>query len=98
LYHVVLAGFDCRQASLKCYNWNIGLIVEKTYNGIRRCNSFALLPSTPDKEGMSTLTGRSVKEMLGGEIFTRMAASFPLPLTGDVLEWSGKSINWGDPI
>ena len=98
LYHVILAGFDCRDVSVKCYNWNIGLIVRKKYNGIRRHSSFALVPNTPDKQTISHITKKSVKATLGDEIFEGMSESFPLPLTAMVLEWAGDSINWGNPI
>lgn len=29
LYHLVLAGFNCRQAKMKCYGYNISVIVRK---------------------------------------------------------------------
>jgi hypothetical protein len=101
LYHLVLAGFDCSNARVKCYNGNIGVVVEKRYNGIRRRTSFARLPGGPKThEGMTDLAGKwmTARDLLGDELFENMAAAFPFPVTGNHLTWSGRSINWGDPI
>ena len=49
LYHLVLAGFDCSRAAVKCYNNNIGIIVVKKSNNIYS-RPFASLPNTPDKQ------------------------------------------------
>lgn len=38
LYHMVLAGFDCREARLKCYDWQFTVIVKRRPNGIRPSN------------------------------------------------------------
>lgn len=101
LYHLVLAGFDCSEVSLKCYNYNIGIIVKKKYNGIERPAPYAMVPDTPDKEYLEDINGSSIKvrDIIGEEvIFNNMISSFPLPITSDFLRWEGISINWGDPI
>lgn len=38
IYNLVLAGFDCRNARVKIYDWNLTVIVEKKPNGIARSN------------------------------------------------------------
>jgi len=39
VYSLILAGFDCRDARLKCYDWQFTVIVNKRPNGIRRSNT-----------------------------------------------------------
>jgi SAM-dependent methyltransferase len=41
LYHLVLAGFDCREAQLLCYGYNLSVIVKKKENSLP-IHSFAL--------------------------------------------------------
>jgi SAM-dependent methyltransferase len=36
LYNLILAGFDCSQAAIKCYGYNIGLIMPKITAGVSR--------------------------------------------------------------
>jgi len=36
IYHLVMAGFDCREICLCCYGGDIGVILRKKYNGIDR--------------------------------------------------------------
>ncbi len=100
IYDLVLAGFDCSRASLKCYNYNIGLIVRKRYNGIKRGMSFALQPDTSDKHELVDLHGKqiSVRDIVGDEVSDSLAAAFPFAISGSRLGWENKSINWGDPI
>jgi SAM-dependent methyltransferase len=38
VYNLVLAGFDCRDARVKTYDWNMTVIVRKKPNGIRPSN------------------------------------------------------------
>jgi hypothetical protein len=38
IYHLVLAGFDCRSARVKTYDQQISVIVRKQYNGVSRTN------------------------------------------------------------
>jgi SAM-dependent methyltransferase len=40
IYHLILAGFDCSAAKLKCYDWQMTLLVRKVPNGLERI-SFA---------------------------------------------------------
>lgn len=101
LYHLVLAGFDCSRASVKCYNYNIGIILTKRYNGITRPASLAMVPNTPDKDKVENLDGRLIKmrDIIGRQtIFDNMASSFPLPITSDQILWNNRSLNWGNPI
>lgn len=100
LYNLVLAGFDCREASVKCYNYNIGILVRKKYNGITRRMSFGVKPNTPEKQEIVRLGDRQmpIREIIGGEIYDDLAASFPFPVTGDTLVWKSGAINWGTPF
>jgi SAM-dependent methyltransferase len=100
LYDLVLAGFDCSRASLKCYNYNIGLIVRKRYNGIKRGMSFAQQPYTSEKDERVELYGEqvSLRDIVGDEISDDLAAAFPFPISGSHLNWENVSVNWGDPI
>lgn len=101
IYHLVMAGFDCRGIALKCYNGNIGVIVRKRDNGIDRTLPQGTLPVSPATEGTAEIGGRtwSIRELLGDEVFERMGASFPdcVPLN-HITEWEGNSINWPTPI
>ncbi len=36
IYNLILAGFDCSDARLKCYDWQMTVLVRKTPNGIPR--------------------------------------------------------------
>jgi hypothetical protein len=38
IYHLVLAGFDCREARVKCYDWQFTVLVTKRSNGVPRSN------------------------------------------------------------
>ncbi len=38
IYHLVLAGFDCRDARVKSYDWQFTVIVRKRWNGLPRSN------------------------------------------------------------
>jgi len=38
IYHLILAGFDCREARIKNYDWQFSVLVQKRPNGIRRSN------------------------------------------------------------
>jgi SAM-dependent methyltransferase len=100
LYHLVLAGFDCSKASLRCYNYSIGIIVKKKYNGIPRRMSFAMEPNTPDKQEIVNLDGKqiTVRDIMANQTYDRMAEFFPFPVTGDKIPWRNEAINWGDPI
>lgn len=100
LYHLVLAGFDCSEAAVKCYNYFIGIIIKKKYNGIPRRTSFAMEPNTPDKQEQVIIDGKrmTTKEIMENVIFDNMAAAFPFPITSSHIDWNNESINWGDPI
>ena len=34
IYNLILAGFDCREAKIKCYDWQFTILVKKHPNGI----------------------------------------------------------------
>jgi SAM-dependent methyltransferase len=38
IYHLVLAGFDCREARVKCYDWQFTVLVTKRSNGLPQGN------------------------------------------------------------
>jgi hypothetical protein len=38
VYHLILAGFDCRYARIKNYDWQFSVLLEKRSNGVRRSN------------------------------------------------------------
>ena len=46
VYHLVLAGFDCREIAIKQYDWQFGAIVKKKPNNIPRI-SFASFNDVP---------------------------------------------------
>ncbi|HEV3007290.1 MAG TPA: methyltransferase domain-containing protein [Pirellulales bacterium] len=47
IYNLVLAGFDCREARLKCYDWQFTVLVRKKSNGIKSI-SFASIHTALD--------------------------------------------------
>jgi hypothetical protein len=100
LYQLVLAGFDCSGVSLRCYNYNIGIIVKKKYNGIPRHTSFAKVPNTPDKQEILTVDGKQMlkREVVGDEVFDNMAEAFPFPISSEHIVCQNVSINWHAPI
>ena len=100
LYQLVLAGFDCSEASLRCYNYNIGIIVKKKYNGIPRHTSFAKVPNTSDKKEVLTVDGKRMtkRELVGDEVYDRMEVIFPISINTENIIWNNKSFNWGNPI
>jgi SAM-dependent methyltransferase len=79
IYHLVSAGFCCRDIKLKLYDGNIGVVLRKRYNGIRRDLPMGSLPATDKTDGEVTIKGRqwNVREMLGDEVFDGMTAAFP---------------------
>ncbi|MGD2169623.1 MAG: methyltransferase domain-containing protein [Chlamydiota bacterium] len=95
IYHLVCAGFDCREIALRCYNGSIGVILKKKYNGITRHLPNGVLPLLPT-------TPKQVVELLGDEIFPGMIESFPQELVGEVhtnlLKSRIVSLNWDNPI
>ncbi|MBS3905163.1 MAG: methyltransferase domain-containing protein [Simkania sp.] len=95
IYHLICAGFDCKDISLKCFNGSIGVILKKKYNGINRDAAFGSLP-------LQTTTTKEAAALLGEEFFLHMIDSFPEELRDEVktnyLEKKISSINWGDPI
>ncbi|MBI1910242.1 MAG: methyltransferase domain-containing protein [Deltaproteobacteria bacterium] len=95
IYHLVCAGFDCQEICLKCYNGNIGVILRKKYNGIKRNQAFGSLP-------LSDATPEKSIRTLGDEFFSKMEESFPPQVRNQVrghwLSTKTVSINWGDPI
>ncbi len=90
IYHLVCAGFDCKDIALKVYNGFIGVVLIKRYNGIKRGQAFGSLP----------LKGQSpnAKEIVGDEIFDKMDEFFPFPVAYPGVSREVTSINWGDPI
>lgn len=101
IYHLVLAGFDCSEASLKCFYGQIGLIVRKRYNGIKRHLPQAALPVTNWTTGSTTIDGRTwdIRELLGDEVSDSIAGAFPPVIDIEhATSWKGDSINWGSPI
>jgi SAM-dependent methyltransferase len=75
IYHLVMAGFDCREIELKVYDGNIGVILRKKYNGIDRSLPMGTLPLTDKTAG--------VRETLGKEVFDGMADCFPAVIRVD---------------
>ena len=100
IYHLVCAGFDCSQISLKCYNGNIGAILRKRSNGINRNLPQGTLPDLPSLNDLVQIEDRrtTMREVLGEEIFAGMAQSFPVQVISDSIQWQHQSINWGNPI
>lgn len=58
IYHLVCAGFDCRNAKLKSYEGNLSVIVRKRDNGLKRI-SFATVPF-PSPDGSRNNVGHNV--------------------------------------
>lgn len=101
IYHLVMAGFDCRDISLKCYLGNIGIILHKKYNGINQRLPQGTLPLTQSTSGEAVINGKKwdVRQLLGDEIFGGMASCFPPDVQIDhTTAWDGNSINWPNPI
>jgi len=100
LYHLVLSGFDCSRASLLVYNHNIGIVLKKKYNGVRRHLRWAALPDTPDKNESVVMDGKQVliRDIIADEISPGIDSSFPLPVRSNNLPFSSHRFNWGDPI
>lgn len=91
LYQLVCAGFDCSEVCLKCYNGNIGVLLKKKYNGIKRGLPFGAIP-------LQKGTPEETKALLGEEFFPNMESSFPAELREDVranyLDKKILAINW----
>lgn len=88
IYHLVNAGFDCSEISLKLYNSNIGIILRKKYNGIVRHLPFGSLP-------LGKHMGQKLLTLLGNEIFPGMRKSFPVEIGDGWAHQKITSINWG---
>jgi len=63
LYQLVLAGFDCAQASVKTYGYNISVIVKKKPFTMPKLSMDSgdiekLYPYLPIKEGLDTFNGQ----------------------------------------
>ena len=95
IYHLVCAGFDCKDICLKCFNGSIGVILRKKYNGIKRGLPFGSLP-------LLKSTKPGAQEFYGDEFFPQMLEAFPPALREEVntcfLAKKIVSINWGNPI
>jgi len=53
IYNLVGAGFDCRQARAKCYDWQVSVLVKKKSSGVPRISigSTAVIQGHGDKLG-----------------------------------------------
>lgn len=91
LYHLVCAGFDCSEIALKVYNSNIGIILRKKYNGIKRGLSFGSLP-------LGKHMDKRILELLGEEVFSKMQSSFPVGIGDGWVTQKITSINWSSHL
>ncbi len=95
IYHLICAGFDCKDICLRCFNGSIGVILRKKYNGIDGERPFGSLPVLPT-------TAKETLQVAGSEYFDKMMDSFPPILKEEVLtnylEMQMDSLNWGNPI
>jgi SAM-dependent methyltransferase len=102
IYHLSLAGFSCRDIKLKLYNRDIGIILRKRYNGIRRDLPFGSLPATDKTDGEVVIRGKThrIRDLLGDEVFDGLAASFPAAVQVDhSMPWPQiDSINWPEGL
>jgi len=102
IYHLVMAGYCCRNISLCVYNRNIGVVLKKKSNGINQLLPNGTLPLTEMTNRTFEIAGKTwtSKELLGEEIFEDMSDSFPscikLKHAGNILD--NIRLNWGNPI
>ena len=91
IYHLICAGFDCKDIHMKCFSGSIGVILKKRYNGIHRYLAYGSLP-------LQQSTSEKTAQLLGKEFFPNMIDSFPPELRNEVrtnyLEKKIESINW----
>jgi len=102
IYHLVMAGFDCRDVFMCCYDGMIGVVLRKKSNGIVRHLANATLPNSEATEGELTINGVTycIRTLLGDEVFDGMTSSLPkeIVVKHNRVEWTATSYNWGDPI
>ena len=100
IYNLVLAGFDCSEIKLKVYDFNIGIILKKKYNGINRQLSMAsTLPFdfSKDKELHVKMNDKDyyLPDLAKNEIFLNFYKSMPSVIKLDhVTYFDPNSINW----
>ena len=100
IYNLVLAGFDCSEIKLKVYDFNIGIILKKKYNGINRQLSMAsTLPFdlSKDKELHVKMNDKDyyLPDLAKNEIFLNFYKSMPSVIKLDHLTYfDSNSINW----
>ncbi len=81
IYHLILAGFDCRDAQARCYDWQVSVLVRKVPNGIPSI-SFATIHNNTLGDGE-----------LG--VNPRLFDFFPVPVPPDGHVWGEvERINW----
>ncbi|MCS6812712.1 MAG: class I SAM-dependent methyltransferase [Cyanobacteria bacterium] len=82
LYHLICAGFDCRQASLRVYNGQISVLLKKVPNTLKRRASFAYMPS-PANQYVDTI-----------DYAPELLTYFPVAISGTIHRQPIQAINW----
>ena len=101
IYNLVLAGFDCSEIKLKVYDFNIGIILKKKYNGINRQLSMAsTLPfnlSQNKKELYVKMNNKNyyIPDLFEKETFQNFYKSMPSVIKLEhVTYFDSENINW----
>jgi SAM-dependent methyltransferase len=100
IYNLVLAGFDCSEIKLKVYDFNIGIILKKKYNGINRQLSMAsTLPFdlSKDKELYVKMNDKNyyLPDLAKKETFVNFYKSMPSVIKLEHVTYFGsENINW----
>jgi len=100
IYNLVIAGFDCSEIKLKVYDFNIGIILKKKYNGInRRLSMASILPFdlSKDNELYVKMNDKNyyLPDLAEKETFLNFYKSMPSVIKLEhVTYFDSENINW----
>ena len=85
IYNLIGAGFDCRQARAKCYDWQVSVLVKKKSSGIARVSigSTAVIQGHGDKLGWVP----GLLDLFPAEIGRQVTASWDVWGEVDEIGW-----------